>query len=207
MIDPIHPYAERMFPLDPELIGRLAGAMATDGYDGRFPIVLWQGQIVDGRHRAAAAAKAGLMPPAQHLPGEMTPVEVLRFVQRAKDRQDLTRDQRAMAAAYYAAELEKAIAAERVAELAARPPRGNVGGSNNVLASAALPGPGRGHKKPEGENRNARREAATLFDVSEDAVRRAKVVAEDKPLAAQVERGEIKLREGYKRAVGGQIVA
>ena len=64
------------------------------------PILMWQGWIVDGRHRHKACLKAGVKPEYEHLPDDMPFNVVLdRVVAANLMRRHLTTGQRAMTAA------------------------------------------------------------------------------------------------------------
>ena len=57
----LHPIAAR-FALSKPTIKLLAHRMAQVGFDPEFPIALFEGKILDGRHRYEAALKAGVEP-------------------------------------------------------------------------------------------------------------------------------------------------
>ena len=53
------------------------------------PIVVWRGEIIDGRHRFLACIKAGVEPRFEHLPEDADPLE--HFLTRSLDPQELDR--------------------------------------------------------------------------------------------------------------------
>jgi hypothetical protein len=78
-----HPLANGYPLLSGEELTALADAMTRDGYDVAFPIVLYEGQILDGRNRQLAADLAGIQPVYQELPAWKDPV---RFIESANER-------------------------------------------------------------------------------------------------------------------------
>ena len=62
MDHPFHPIAEE-YPLMPDHdIGRMTQDMVQRGFDPRFPIILFEGKILDGRNRSIAAKEAKVKP-------------------------------------------------------------------------------------------------------------------------------------------------
>ena len=76
---PVHP-AAAFFPMMGEkVLAELVQSMRSDGYDERHPILLYEGQILDGRNRELAARAAGVEPMYEEvLPGENPFAVVLR---------------------------------------------------------------------------------------------------------------------------------
>jgi hypothetical protein len=65
-----HKFSEE-YPLMPaHELGRLEQAMRDRGYDKRFPIVRYQGKILDGRNRWLAAQAAKVKPPVVDFKGD-----------------------------------------------------------------------------------------------------------------------------------------
>jgi hypothetical protein len=71
--------------------------MAQNGWDPSERVTLYEGKILDGRHKHDAAKKAEVEPLFQEFHGSQT--EALAFVKKKLLRQHLTTDQRAMVAA------------------------------------------------------------------------------------------------------------
>lgn len=83
---------------DTEEFKKLVEDIKRDGLN--HPILLWQGKIVDGRHRHKACHLAGVEPRYEHLPDGMTLQQVMdRVVAENILRRHLTTGQRAMIAA------------------------------------------------------------------------------------------------------------
>lgn len=78
-------------------IESLAGHMQKHGYDATEPIYLYEGKILDGRHKHDAAQKAEVEPVFKEFVG--TESEALAFVEKKAHRQHLDTSQRAMLAA------------------------------------------------------------------------------------------------------------
>ena len=57
-----HPQSDLFPRMTSEEFGALVESMKTNGFDKSFPILTFEGQIVDGWHRYQAAAKAGVTP-------------------------------------------------------------------------------------------------------------------------------------------------
>ncbi len=78
-----HAFAEE-YPLMPDSeLGRLEEAMRHRGFDKRFPIVLYNKKILDGRNRFKAANAAGVEPLTIHFDGDDDAAR--RFVQTANE--------------------------------------------------------------------------------------------------------------------------
>ena len=57
-----HPESEIFPPMAPEEFKALVQSMRANGFDAAFPIILFEGMIVDGWHRYNAARQAGVEP-------------------------------------------------------------------------------------------------------------------------------------------------
>lgn len=80
---PFHPLAEE-YPLMPAFeLGRMEEGMRRHGFDARFPIVKYQGKILDGRNRLIASERAGVKPVFVEFKG--TEEEARLFVQLANE--------------------------------------------------------------------------------------------------------------------------
>lgn len=102
--------AANIFPMDGSSIGSLAEDIASNGL--QVPIELFQGQIIDGRRRAAACEKAGVEPKFRHV----SPADPVAYVLSLNlHRRHLTPAQRAMVGAR-AREIYDRQAKERMTE-------------------------------------------------------------------------------------------
>jgi len=103
---PIHHLCNLVPPSSPAEYQELLDDMQAHGYDPRFPIVIFDGAILDGRHRARAAAELGITPATiEWTPrGDDTPA---LFILRAQRRRNMTASQRAALAVQLLPELEK----------------------------------------------------------------------------------------------------
>lgn len=93
-----HPFAD-LFPMMSSTdFDELVASMRAEGYDPNVPIILYNGKILDGRNRYAAAKVAGVTPTFKHVQG--TSDKALAFVLRRNlARRHLSTSQRAMLAA------------------------------------------------------------------------------------------------------------
>jgi hypothetical protein len=150
---------------DTEEFVQLVKSIREDGLN--HPILLWQGKIVDGRHRHKACLEAGVEPQYEYIPDSMSLSQVMdRVVAENILRRHLTTGQRAMIAA--------ALANMTVG--------GN--GSNQYSDSKAI----------NLSDSKTTAEAAKSLNVGEATVRHAKEVRRDAPdLAEKVARGEMSL--------------
>ena len=57
----IHELSAAFPPMNPDEYGVLRSDMMLNGYDPNFPVVLYEGLILDGRHRWSAATELGKM--------------------------------------------------------------------------------------------------------------------------------------------------
>lgn len=91
MDHPFHPIAEE-YPLMPDHdIGRMTQDMVQRGFDPRFPIILFEGKILDGRNRSIAAKEAKVKPLYVQFTG--TEEEARWFAMRAnEERRHLAQD-------------------------------------------------------------------------------------------------------------------
>lgn len=74
----------------------LAAHMTAHGYDASERIVLYEGKVLDGRHRLAAAIEAGVIPTFAEFEGDAD--EARAYVAKKALRQHLNESQRAMLA-------------------------------------------------------------------------------------------------------------
>ena len=131
------------------------------------PILMWQGYIVDGRHRHMGCLEAGIKPEYEVLPDDMPFIVVRdRVIAANLMRRHLTTGQRAMTAA-------------ALANMTVGGDRGNQYGKSHT---ANLP------------DAKSNKEAAEQLKVSEKTVRNAKKLKRDAPdLAEQVSKGNMTL--------------
>jgi ParB-like chromosome segregation protein Spo0J len=80
------------FPMqDAARLAELAEGMKKSGYRAEFPIVLYEGKILDGRNRYKAAQMAGVEPSFVEFAGD----DAVAFVEQANaNRRDLEPGQR-----------------------------------------------------------------------------------------------------------------
>lgn len=174
----IHPAASA-FPLMPEAeLEQLAKDIATRGQD--LPIVLHQGQVLDGRNRLLACERAGVPPKTVEWDGRGG--SPTAFAVGANiHRRHLTESQRAM----LAAELLPLFEGE------AKERQRAAGGDRRSVTAQ-----GRG---ANGEG-TAAAQAASAVGSAERSVQRAKAVAKQAPkLAEQVKQGEVTLKQAEKQ--------
>ena len=87
----IHPFALDYPPHKDEDVEKVAKNMRDHGFDSRFPIILFQGKMLDGCLRSLAAEKAGVQP--DYLPFEGTEEAARLFVVTANEhRRHLTQE-------------------------------------------------------------------------------------------------------------------
>lgn len=71
-----HPIADSLPLMSEDGYAALRDRMAMNGYDSRHPIIIYQGKILDGRHRYRAAIELGIIPAFVHVPDTANPWEV-----------------------------------------------------------------------------------------------------------------------------------
>jgi DNA modification methylase len=91
--------------MQPEEFERLRANIFANGYDKRYPIWLFEGEIIDGWNRYRACDSLGIEPYIQHFEGSA--IDAMQLVVRSNDRRDLNSSQRAM----IAIEAEEIVAA------------------------------------------------------------------------------------------------
>jgi hypothetical protein len=131
------------------------------------PILMWQGWIVDGRHRHKACLKSEVEPEYEYLPDDM-PFNVVmdRVVAANLMRRHLTTGQRAMTAA-------------ALANMTVGGDRGNQYGKS---------------QRPNSANAKSNKDAGDQLNVGKTAVKTAKDIKRDAPdLAEKVKKGEMTL--------------
>jgi ParB-like chromosome segregation protein Spo0J len=136
---PIHPLAALVPDMADHEYAELRQSIKDNGFDDTFPIVVFDGMILDGRHRYRAALEVGAEPVFVefHPRGEDSPA---RFVLRSLARRSLTAGQRAALATEMLPALEKE--AEKREKMGKRNPtqkvaEGRAPESTEVAARAA----------------------------------------------------------------------
>ncbi len=174
---PIHPYAEIYPMLTPERLAALADDIRENGQIDE--IVIWRGQIIDGRNRLAACRIAGVIPTHEEI-DFADESNVLSFVVSKNNRRDLDDSQRAM----IGAKLEP-LFAEQAKRRQAENARRNQPQADSLKVA----------NLPPIETSKARDEAAAAVNVSPRSIQSAKaVLREGAPeLIAQVEQGNVKV--------------
>lgn len=173
-----HELAE-FYPMqDAARYAELVDGMRKSGYRNEFPIVIFEGKILDGRNRYRAAIEAGIEPYMVQFSGD-DPIDFV--IQANSNRRDLTKDQRGaigLALVKYKNEQGKKnmVAGGKIgAEITNR---GLVNSPNPVIPI------------------NARREAAALVGVSENTMRAVIQIEKEQPtLIEKIARGEMTVRQ------------
>ena len=141
----------------------LCSAMKSDGFDPKYPILTWKGEIIDGRHRYLASQQANITPIYRKLSDEASLETALDEVTKANF------FRRSMTTA------EKAIVAEKMANLAHGGNRTSEQGANRPLAAVSMA------------------DAANKMQVSPKSVKRVRELKNNHPETyEQLEKGEIK---------------
>jgi ParB-like chromosome segregation protein Spo0J len=162
-----HPLSEIFPAMDADELRVLANDIKAYGL--REPVVVLDGQILDGRSRHAACELAGVEPETADYRGGTTPAELLAYVVgKNLHRRHLDTSQRALVAAKL---VSTAHGGDRKSDQAANLPLDNAAGINGISQA----------------------QAAQALKVSERAVRDAKLVLDAAPKeeVREVERGEM----------------
>lgn len=104
--------------MQPEEFERLRSNLFANGYDKRYPIWLFEGEIIDGWNRYRACEALGIEPHVQHFQGSA--IDAMQLVIRSNDRRDLNSSQRA-AIAVEAEEVVAILKAEAKANQIRKP--------------------------------------------------------------------------------------
>lgn len=94
----LHPHCNRVPPMSADEFETLVEDMKANGFNPLFPIAVHNGEIWDGRHRYAAAEKAGVEPITVEVPDHYHDSPAM-FIAAANNRRNLTPAQRAAWAA------------------------------------------------------------------------------------------------------------
>lgn len=184
---PVHPLAALIPEMLPEEYADLRADIAANGL--LDPVVMHDGQVLDGRHRLRACEETGIQLRVRQFTGD-SPAQ---FVLSANvKRRHLSVSQRAALAVEFLPELEKEALARKV-EGGRQAGRGRPRDRSGSLEPDLSPGPNR-----------ARREAGALVGVSSPSVGRAKRVKVEAPeVFEQVKAGVITVT-GAERLVREQ---
>jgi hypothetical protein len=169
-----HPLAELFPMMSPDDLDPIVRAMADKGYDPGEPITLYEGMILDGRNRQAAALVAGVVPTFAEYEGD----DPLGFViRRNLHRRHLDESQRA-------------IVAGRIAKM--QP------GNNQPLGKGSR----EANLPNENNSLPSQKEAAETLNVSPRSVRAGKKVVEkgEPELIRAVEEGAVSVSDAAKVA-------
>lgn len=183
----VHPLAELIPTMTDEEFVELRKDIESNGYREDEPLILFEGKILDGRHRDRVCRELQIEPPIQDFSGDDPTAYV---ISKNLHRRHLSRSQIAMTAAEALPHLEEE----------ARKRMGREGD------------PRRGHNKPvptgtplssSASSKRAAEEAAELTGASTRSVGRAKRVKDADPdLADQVKRGEVALATAEEKVTG-----
>jgi hypothetical protein len=193
---PVHPACE-LFPLmDADALAKLAQDIRANGLN--HPIVIHDGQIVDGRNRLLACRQAGIEPRfvewKQIHEGNGSLVGWIRS--ENLPRRHLTLDQITLVETGLYKLEEQAAALQR--EMAGKSSDGTAGGRGRRKNPGANSTQGFSQTTDHGPGRT-REKLAKRIGTTEHKVRQAMVVADDPELLRQVAQGDLSLREAEKR--------
>ena len=157
---PEHPLSLIFPDMTAAEFSELVKSMRESGFDQAHDILTWRGEVVDGRHRQAAALEAGVQPRYQSLPAEWTLERVkAMLVKENLLHRNLDESQRAMVAV----------------QLSEWKPPGNSTGANQH-------GAGRNRKNSSGSSNEEMSQAAR---VSTATVKDAKKVIREAPVLVE----------------------
>lgn len=179
----VHPLCDAIPEMQADEFAGLLASIRENGYDATEPVIVFEGMILDGRHRWRANRELKKAPPpTREFKG--TAEEAIEFVRRRSVcRRNLSASQRAMIAAALEPFYAEAAKARQEATRA-RP------GTQIGKAPARLPPPMAGH---------ARDRAAKAVGVSSRYVSDAKQITQAAPAVAErVKRGELSIPEAKK---------
>lgn len=185
----IHPACDLLPTLDEDEFSELADDIEENGL--LEPVVIHDGQVLDGRHRLMACLRAGIEPEYREWDGECGSPSAY-VVSKNVHRRHLTASQRAMVAAELLPELEEE-ARERQEATQAKP-------GEKVGEHDGVKGPAKNGGASEDGKGEAREKAAEAAGVSHTYVSDAKKVRETDPdLADDVAAGETTIPEAKRR--------
>lgn len=196
----IHPLAELIPAMSAEEFAQLKTGIDVNGYLEDEPVVLFEGRILDGRHRYRACGELGIEAPTVDFRGGEDAAQAY-VISKNLDRRHLTTGQRSVAALKLL-DWEREAARERQAatQLAGREPGGDpIVGSRQVMGTDGA----EEQEKPTPHSSEAVAKAGEKFGVSGSSVERAKKVAEERPdLLKKVEAGELTVNSAFNETKG-----
>lgn len=180
----IHPAAEIPPPLAEDDYKALLDSIAQHGQ--QHPIILFEGRVIDGRHRYQACCELGIVPRVEHYAGNLTPLEIVRL---NLARRHLNAGQKAIVSLSIEA-YEAVLAKERQLNAAIR---GNVT-KHESSVPANLPEPRDKTANPKRKQNESRERAAAATGASARNVQKAKKIAAEAPdLLEKVRDGSVTL--------------
>lgn len=186
----VHPAAEIPPPLDDDDYKALLDSVRQHGQ--QHPIILYEDQIIDGRHRYQACCELGIPPRVEHYAGSLTPLEIVKL---NLARRHLTPGQKAvvgLSIEKYEAELAKQRQVEALL-------RGNVNRHQSPIV-ANLPQLANEAPTPQKQQNKARERAAAATGASARNVQKAKKIASEAPdLLEKVRAGSVSLNAAEKQ--------
>lgn len=179
----IHPLAELIPPMTEHEFSDLVRGLETEGFRSDEPLVIYEGQILDGRHRYRASRQLGIEAPTRLFDGD-DPVGYV--ISKNLHRRHLTPSQIAMTAAEALPHLEEEARKRQ--------------GRRSDLEETSVPV---GTEVLPAGSKRAAAEAAEMTGASTRSVGRAKRVKEADPaLAERVKAGEISLTKAEEKVSG-----
>jgi len=156
----------------------LKNDIEKNGYDFKFPIWIYEDEIIDGWNRYKACKELGIIPTYEKFIGDET--QVINFILRTNNRRDLTTYQRTLLALEFEQmfrEKAKKSKSEKVSHFR------NTG---EVLQKSAKP--------------DTRNELAKIAKVSHDTISKVKKIQEKAPeeVKQKLATGEVSINAAYK---------
>lgn len=179
-----HEYANIFPMMTPEEHAGIVADMQANGFNGeRWPIVTYQGKILDGRNRWRASQSAGVKPVFVEFKGDDE--AALKFVKQSNERRNLKPDQRVLMGARLAEVLEK-LARERQAEAGVLGALGAEHGSEGGRGNKKTPlvqdrTKGVSEKKKQDNSKRSTAQAGKVFGVGHTSMSKGKKVAKTAP--------------------------
>lgn len=152
-----------IFPeMDEEDYSALKNDIQKNGYDPKYPIWLYNGDILDGWNRQKVCSELNITPVYKNFIGN--DLDAIVFVVRSNNRRNLTPSQRACIALDYASIFEKFKTEAKQRQI--------VGGKNKVRQNIAQP------KKDENKTDT---KVAKLFDTNRTYIQKARKIRDKNP--------------------------
>lgn len=193
--------------MQPEEFNRLREDIFTNGYDAKNPVILYEGQIIDGWNRYQACMALGVEPKFQTFTG--SEIDAMQIVIRTNNRRDLTSSQRAA----IAVEAEDLIAVLKAEAKAAQIKAGEQFGKSNPKLVEKIP------QAINPEQNKVRTQLAETFSTNpryvsdaakikaENPEEFAKIKAGSKTIAEVKKENKQKQFEEKKKAFAAEIVS